>query len=119
VVFRTTYQGTFDLFITSNVSFVFSQRELAVLGDIGRAIIFSIYDFDSLRVQCRPAVDTDSARLRPTPRNAEELADYAMEVVNALMSLDDDEREEIDRLTIHPCSYVESAGSALSMVLGR
>jgi hypothetical protein len=99
-MFRSLLVGT-TAYVNAAVSAMELQRELAVLGDNGPAIIFGIYDFDSLRVQCSPAVDTDSARLRPAPRNAEELADYAMEVVDALMSLDDDEREEIYRLTIH------------------
>ena len=35
------------------------------------------------------------------PRSAEELADYAIEIVDGLMSLDDDERGESYRLTLN------------------
>ncbi len=88
-------------YVNAAVSALELQRELSLYGSDGPKVVFGVYDFETLRVQSSPAVDTEPPRLRPAPRNAEELADYAIEIVDALMSMDDDQREESYRLTIH------------------
>ena len=77
------------------------QRELDLYDKNGPKVVFGVYDFDSLRVQSSPAIDSASPRLRSAPRNAQELADYALEVVDAIMSMEDDEREAGYMLTVH------------------
>lgn len=99
-MFRSLLVGI-TAYVNAAVSALELQRELSLYGSDGPEVVFGIYDFDSLRVQSSPAVDGDSPRLRPAPRSAEELADYAIEIVDALMSLDDDERGESYRLTIN------------------
>jgi hypothetical protein len=99
-MFRSLLVGI-TAYVNAAVSALELQRELDLYGHTGQQVVFGIYDFDSLRVQSSPAIDSESPRLRPAPRNAEELSDYAMEVVDAIMSLDDDERDESYRLTMH------------------
>ena len=87
-------------YVNAAVSAFELQRELALYGGEGPQVVFGVYDFESLRVQSSPALLPERPRLRPAPRTAEELADYATEVVDALMSLEDDERESGYMLTM-------------------
>ena len=80
-------------YVNAAVSAFELQRELGLQAADGPQVVFGIYDFESLRVQSSPALTPETPRLRPAPCSAEELAKYATEVVEALMSLDEDERE--------------------------
>jgi carbonic anhydrase len=78
-------------YVNAAVSALELQRELTLYKETGPEVVFGIYDFDSLRVQSSPATIPETPRLRPAPRNAEELSAYAAEVVDALMSLADED----------------------------
>lgn len=88
-------------YVNAAVSAFELQRELSLYGDDGPEVVFSVYDFESLRVQSNPAHSPDVPRLRPAPRSADELAEYAAEVVEGIMSLDDDDHESGYKLTKH------------------
>lgn len=80
-------------YVNAAVSAFELQREMVLYESSGPQVVFGIYDFESLRVQSSPALDPSLPRLRNAPRTAEELADYAAHVVDALMSMPDEERE--------------------------
>ena len=88
-------------YVNAAVSAFELQRELSLYGNDGPEVVFSVYDFESLRVQSNPAHSPDVPRLRPAPRSAAELAEYAAEVVEGIMSLDDDDHESGYKLTKH------------------
>ena len=98
-MFRSLLVGI-TAYVNAAVSALELQRELALYGDDGPQVVFGIYDFDTLTVQSTPAVESSAPRLRPAPKTGEELADYATEIVEAFMSLEDDERDESYRLTM-------------------
>lgn len=85
-------------YVNAAVSALELQREMGLYDSNGPQVVFGVYDFESLRVQSSPAID--GPRLRPAPRSADELSAYATEVVDALMSLPDDERESSYMLTV-------------------
>lgn len=87
-------------YVNAAVSALELQREMALYDAGGPQVVFGVYDFETLRVQSSPAIDTPSPRLRPAPRDAKELADYAAEVVDALMSMDDKDIEAGYMLTM-------------------
>lgn len=87
-------------YVNAAVSALELQRELGLYSAQGPQVVFGVYDFESLRVQSSPVVSSETPRLRPAPRTAEELARYASEVVEALASLEDDEREAGYMLTV-------------------
>lgn len=87
-------------YVNAAVSALELQRELGLYSNEGPQVVFGVYDFESLRVQSSPALTPETPRLRPAPRNAEELSKYASEVVEAIMSLDDDERDAGYMLTM-------------------
>lgn len=87
-------------YVNAAVSALELQREMRLYDSAGPEVVFGIYDFESLRVQSSPSLSPDTPRLRPAPSSAEELSNYATEVVDALMSLEDDEREAGYRLTM-------------------
>lgn len=87
-------------YVNAAVSALELQREMKLYDAGGPQVVFGVYDFETLRVQSSPAGDSDSKRLRPAPRDADELAKYAMEVVDDLMSMPDDEREAGYMLTM-------------------
>ena len=88
-------------YVNAVVSALKRQRELRLYSTDGPQVVFGVYDFETLRVQSSPALLPETPRLRPAaPRNAEELSMYASEVVEALMSLEDDEREAGYMLTM-------------------
>ncbi len=99
-MFRSILVGVTS-YVNAAVSAFELQRELDLYDKNGPKVVFGVYDFDSLRVQSSPAIDSASPRLRSAPRNAQELADYALEVVDAIMSMEDDEREAGYMLTVH------------------
>ncbi len=99
-MFRSILVGVTS-YVNAAVSAFELQRELDLYDKNGPKVVFGVYDFDSLRVQSSPAIDSESPRLRSAPRNAQELADYALEVVDAIMSMEDDEREAGYMLTVH------------------
>ena len=87
-------------YVNAAVSAFELQRELGLQAADGPQVVFGIYDFESLRVQSSPALTPETPRLRPAPRSAEELTKYATEVVEALMSLEEGEREAGYMLTM-------------------
>jgi len=87
-------------YVNAAVSALELQRELSLYSSEGPDVVFGVYDFETLRVQSSPALTPAAPRLRPAPRSAEELANYASEVVDALMSLSDDERDAGYLLTV-------------------
>ena len=99
-MFRSILVGV-TAYVNAAVSALELHRELSLYGKDGPRVVFGVYDFDSLRVQSSPALTPGTPRLRPAPETANELAAYATEVVDALMSLDDDELEAGYRLTVH------------------
>ena len=98
-MYRSLLVGT-TAYVNAAVSAFELQREMSLYGKGGPEVVFGVYDFESLRVQSSPAVDSGSPRLRAAPRTAEELSAYAVEVVDDLMSLNDDEREAGYMLTV-------------------
>ncbi len=87
-------------YVNAAVSALELQRELRLSRGDGPQVVFGIYDFETLRVQSSPLLKPGIPRLRPAVRTATELADYAYEIVEALMSLDEDDRESACKLTI-------------------
>lgn len=87
-------------YVNAAVSALELQRELRLYDDNGPQVVFGVYDFESLRVQSSPDTKSELQRLRPAQKTAEELAAYATEVVDALMSMEDDERESGYMLTM-------------------
>ncbi|MCX7395559.1 MAG: hypothetical protein NTW75_15695 [Planctomycetales bacterium] len=88
-------------YVNAAVSALELKRELTRHGTIGPEVVFGVYDFESLRIQSSPALIPETPRLRPAPSNAEELAEYAAELVNALMSLTENDREAAYLLSKH------------------
>lgn len=87
-------------YVNAAVSAFELQRELELYDENGPRVVFGVYEFESLRVQGSPLVRSGEPRLRPAPRSAKELADYASEVVNEIMSLDDGDLESGYLLTV-------------------
>lgn len=87
-------------YVNAAVSALELQRELGLYDANGPQVVFGVYDFESLRVQSSPDSKSEVQRLRAAPKTAEELAAYAMEVVDAMMSMEDDEREASYMLTV-------------------
>lgn len=87
-------------YVNAAVSAFELQRELSLYASDGPQVVFGVYEFESLRVQSSPALTPETPRLRPAPRSAEELAKYATEVVEAMMSLEDDQLEATYMLTM-------------------
>ena len=88
-------------YVNAAVSALELKRELTRHGTIGPEVVFGVYDFESLRIQSSPALIPETPRLRPAPSNAEELAEYAAELVNALLSLTENDREAAYLLSKH------------------
>ena len=88
-------------YVNAAVSALELKRELTRHGTIGPEVVFGVYDFESLRIQSSPALIPETPRLRPAPSNAEELAEYAAELANALMSLTENDREAAYLLSKH------------------
>ena len=88
-------------YVNAAVSALELKRELTRHGTIGPEVVFGVYDFESLRIQTSPALIPETPRLRPATSNAEELAEYAAELVNALMSLTENDREAAYLLSKH------------------
>lgn len=88
-------------YVNAAVSAFELQRELSLYGEDGPQVVFGVYDFESLRVQSNPVHSPDVPRLRSAATSAGELAEYAAEVVEGLMSLDDDDQESGYKLTKH------------------
>jgi hypothetical protein len=63
-------------------------------------VVFAVYDFESLRIQCAPLPPEAAPRLRPAPDSPAELVAYANEVTAAFMKLDREERDANCRLTV-------------------
>lgn len=87
-------------YVNAAVSAFELQREMGLYSSEGPQVVFGVYDFESLRVQSSPSPTSNAPRLRPAFRTAEELANYAVEVVEAIASLEDDEREAGYMLTV-------------------
>jgi carbonic anhydrase len=87
-------------YVNAAVSALELQREMSLYEAGGPQVVFGVYDFESLRVQSSPALTPETPRLRAAPKSAQELADYASEVVEALLSLDDDDLEAKYMLTM-------------------
>lgn len=87
-------------YVNAAVSALELQRELSLYDSDGPQVVFGVYDFESLRVQSSPALIPETPRLRPAPRSAEELAKYATEIVEAMMSLPEDELAATYMLTM-------------------
>lgn len=91
-MYRSLLVGT-AVYVNAAVSALELHRELQLRGVKETEVVFSVYDFASLRVHSTPAPITTGARLRPAPRNADELVAYATEIVEAFLNLDDDDRD--------------------------
>jgi hypothetical protein len=65
-------------------------------------VSFGVYDFETVRVRDRPALAGEACRsmLRPAPKTSAELGDYAAEVADAFLNLDNDDRDRNCKLTI-------------------
>ncbi|MDB5342537.1 MAG: carbonic anhydrase [Schlesneria sp.] len=87
-------------YVNAAVSAFELQRELNLYEAGGPQVVFGVYDFESLRVQSTPALTPETSRLRPAPKSADELAKYATEIVEALLSMDDDDLEANYMLTM-------------------
>lgn len=87
-------------YVNAAVSALELQRELTLHNETEKKVVFGVYEFDTLRVQSSPGRGPDVPRLRAAPLNAEELSKYATEVVDEMMSLEDDERESSYKMTI-------------------
>lgn len=98
-MFRSLLVGT-TVYLNAAVSAFELQRELSLYTEEGPQVVFGVYDFESLRVQSSPVVSDNTQRLRQAPRSAEELSQYASEIVDALMSLDESDREATFLLTV-------------------
>lgn len=99
-MYRSLLVGV-SAYVNAAVSALELKRELTRHGTIGPEVVFGVYDFESLRIQSSPALIPETPRLRPAPSNAEELAEYAAELVNALMSLTENDREAAYLLSKH------------------
>lgn len=93
-MYRSLLVGT-AVYVNAAVSALELYRELKLRGAGKTEVVFSVYDFGTLRVHSSPAAITIGPRLRPAPRNADELVKYAEEVVEAFLELDDDQRDGI------------------------
>ena len=88
------------VYLNAAVSALELRRELALQG-CGQEVVFGVYDFETLRVQCGPTDEQrDQSRLRNAPADADQLTDYANEIVTSLMQMDDEARASSCRLTM-------------------
>jgi carbonic anhydrase len=87
-------------YVNAAVSALELQRELSLYEAGGPQVVFGVYDFESLRVQSSPSLSPEIPRLRPAPKSAEELANYATEIVEALMEMDQNDLENSYMLTM-------------------
>jgi carbonic anhydrase len=87
------------VYLNAAVSAFELRRELHLHGG-GPEVVFGMYDLETLRVQSSPSdLTRDEARLRPAPLDSNQLSAYAAEVVDELMSLDDEARDRNCKLT--------------------
>lgn len=88
------------VYLNAAVSAFELRRELLLHGG-GPQVVFGIYDLESLRVQSSPQDELDDQfRLRPAHGDATELVAYATEIVESLMTMDDEARANNCRLTM-------------------
>jgi carbonic anhydrase len=88
------------VYINAAVSAFELRREMKLRGEKGVEVVFAVYDFESLRIQCAPLPPEAAPRLRPAPDSPAELVAYANEVTAAFMKLDREERDANCRLTV-------------------
>lgn len=101
---KTLYQSLLTsttVYVNAAVSALELQREMTLRNSTELQVVFGVYDFNTLRVQSSPSCDPKTLRLRPAPKSAEELSDYAAEVVDALMTESDEEHEANHLLKAH------------------
>ncbi|NQV28710.1 MAG: hypothetical protein HQ518_30525 [Rhodopirellula sp.] len=93
-----------SVYVNAAVSALELQREFNGFIENPPAVNFSVYDFETLRVQCLPSDDDDDSnkipRYLPAPDSADELFQYASDVAKAFLSLDDDALDRNCRLTV-------------------
>lgn len=77
------------VYVNAAISALELQRELRIHNN-GPKVVFGVYDFETLRVQGCPAEKGEPPNLREAPQDADAVVAYAAEVVEALMSLEDD-----------------------------
>lgn len=88
------------VYVNAAVSALELQRELRLQGS-GPQVVFGIYDLESLRVQSSPSnLIEDQSRLRRAPTDAIQLTAYTTEIVEELMSMDDQARTRSCSLTM-------------------
>ncbi len=91
-LYRSLLVGT-AVYVNAAVSALELKRELKLRGVTGPQVVHAVYDFSSLRVDSTPVKNSPAPRLRPAPNNAEELVTYAEEIVEAYLSLEDEDRD--------------------------
>lgn len=94
-----------SVYVNAAVSALELRQEISGLSLTDRPDVnFTVYDFESLRVQCLPTDDQTATvpRFLPAPASADALFKYASDVAKAFLELDDDAFERNARLTINP-----------------
>ncbi|MBI1348068.1 hypothetical protein GC163_17480 [bacterium] len=91
-----------SVYVNAAVSAYALQREIERPDGTGPRVYFGIYDFETVRVRCRPAGHDEfvPSGMRPAPASSQELASYATEVAHAFLNLDDDDRDRNCKLTM-------------------
>ena len=91
-----------SVYVNAAVSALELKREFQGFVENAPAVNFSVYDFESLKIQCLPT-DDDSVtvpRYLPAPNSADDLFQYAGDVAKAFLALDDDALDRNCRLTV-------------------
>lgn len=91
-----------SVYVNAAVSAFALQREIVPPDGKGPQVYFGVYDFETVRVRCRPAGSNEfvPSGMRPAPASSQDLATYAAEVANAFLNLDDDDRDRNCKLTM-------------------
>lgn len=87
------------VYLNAAVSALELHRELHLLGSNVPQVVFGVYDLETLRVQSSPS-ESSQLRLRQAPVDAHQLTTYAAEIVETLMTIDDESRARKINLTM-------------------
>lgn len=91
-----------SVYVNAAVSAYALQREIDQSGQSGPKVYFGVYDFETVRVRCRPvsAGEFIPSGMRPAPTSSQDLAAYAAEVAGLFLNMDDDDRDRNCKLTM-------------------
>jgi carbonic anhydrase len=86
------------VYVNAAVTALSLEREIRMFGAHSPAVVFGVYDFDSMRVQELPG--SMASGLRAAPQSAKELTGYAREVAASLLAMDEETQSRSCQMTV-------------------